>query len=323
MEMKTMKASVLVGPGKQKVMEMPNPEITADQVLIKVKACGVCASEMMPWSAGQDEKNRLILGHEGIGIIKEAGINVVGFQKGDRVTGLFHNAFAEYTVADYKSIIKVPEGLEDVLAIGEPLSCLMSGANRTLVSLGDTAAIVGLGFMGLGMLQLMKLKGAGNLIAIDVRQESLDNALRFGADIVYSPDQVPSKYKVLQWNEIGQGVDVSVEASGSQLALDLASEMVAAHGVLSIVGYHQSNQGNRNVRMDFWNWKAITVVNAHERRTHVHLKGMEAVLGLIQAGKFNMKDMITNIFSLDEVDKGYEAIKNKPDGFIKSVIKIG
>jgi threonine dehydrogenase-like Zn-dependent dehydrogenase len=115
-------------------------------------------------------------------------------------------------------------------------------------------------------------------------------------------------------------VDVSVEAGGSQAALDLASEMVAAHGTLSIVGYHQNNEGNRNVRMNFWNWKAITVVNAHERRKEAHLKGMEAVLKLIESGKFNMKDMITNVYSLDEVDKGYLAIKNKPEGFIKSVI---
>lgn len=317
-----MKASVLIGPSKQKVIEIPMPEINADQVLIKVKACGVCASEMKPWLAGYDSGAEMILGHEGVGIVTEVGNNVSEFRVGDRVTGLFHRAFAEYTIADKNSLIKVPDELDDIIAIGEPLSCLMSGANRTIVELGDTVAVIGLGFMGLGFLQLMKLKGAGQIIAIDVRQESLDNALRFGADIACHPEQVPPQFKVLEWNEIGQGVDVSIEASGSQVALDLASEMVAAHGIMSIVGYHQSNEGRRDVRMDFWNWKAITVVNAHERRLRVHLKEMNAIMGLIQSGKFNMKDLVTHVYTLDEVDKGYEAIKTKPEGFIKSVIKI-
>ncbi|PLS09662.1 zinc-binding dehydrogenase [Neobacillus cucumis] len=317
-----MKASILIGPGKSRVIEMPMPEIGATEVLIKVLICGVCMSEAYPWSNGMDETAKRILGHEPIGIIEEVGDQVIGFKKGDRVTGLFQKGFAEYTKSDYKQLVKVPDGLDDIEGIGEPLSCLVSGADRTPVRLGDTISIVGTGFMGLGFLQLMKLKGAGKIIAVDVRQEGLDHALSFGADEAVFPDQIEPKYKVLEWDEIGQGVDVSVEASGSPDALQLAGEMAGAHGVLSIVGYHQSNNGNRNINMDFWNWKAITVINAHERREYIHLKAMESIMKLIQNKKFNMKDLVTHTYSLDEVDRAYEDLKNKPEGFIKGIIKM-
>ncbi|WP_165444948.1 alcohol dehydrogenase catalytic domain-containing protein [Gracilibacillus phocaeensis] len=317
-----MKASILTSAKTNKIMEVPRPEITNNQVLIKVKYCGVCASELHPWQQGAIEQEQTILGHEGMGIIEEVGSNVEGFCKGDRVTGLFNQAFAEYAVAEYQDVIKIPDELEGMVAIGEPLSCLWSGANRTPVNLGDTVAVVGLGFMGLGFMQLMKHKGAGKIIAIDIRQESLDHAKRFGADEVYLAHEVPDTYKVTDWDEIGQGIDVSVDTTGSPQGLALAGELAAVHGVLSIVGYHQSHQGIRNVNMQLWNWKALTVINAHERRNQVHVEAMKAMMTLMDNGRFHMKDMITHVHSLDEVDQAYEHIVTKPDDFIKSVIEI-
>ncbi|WP_130858991.1 zinc-binding dehydrogenase [Gracilibacillus phocaeensis] len=317
-----MKASILTGPEQNQVMEIPKPKVNSDQVLIKVKYCGVCASELSPWRQGAVKKEQRILGHEGMGVIEEVGNNVKGFSKGDRVTGIFHQAFAEFTVADYRDILKVPDGLENIDSIGEPLSCLVSGASRTIVNFGDTVAIIGLGFVGLGFMQLMKNKGAGRIIAIDVRRESLENAKRFGADEVYLANEVPEKYKVKKWSEIGQGVDVSVDTTGSPHGLELAGNMAAAHGVLSIVGYHQSNQGIREINMQLWNWKALTVINAHERRNRVHVEAMKSIMTLIENGRFNMKDMITDVYSLEEVDQGFKNISTKPNGFIKSVIKV-
>jgi threonine dehydrogenase-like Zn-dependent dehydrogenase len=324
-----MRASVIAGPQKSELVEIPIPEIGDEEVLIRVRVCGVCASELHPWMDGaswlEASGQRPIFGHEPVGIIESVGNRVKGFQVGDRVTGLIQNAFAQYTKADYRKIVKVPDSLDDMEAIGEPLSCLMSGADRTPVSLGDDVAIVGAGFMGLGFLQLMRLKGAGRIIAVDMREESLQHAKRFGADETYTPMDVKPEYKVTEWAHMDQGIkgiDVAVEASGSQGALQLAGDMTAVHGTLSVVGYHQGNGGLRNVNMELWNWKAISVINAHERRTEVHMKQMEAGLKLIAGGLFNMKDMITHVFTLDEVDKAYDAIKSKPEGFIKAIIKI-
>lgn len=315
-----MKASILAAPATNEIVDLQMPEINDNEVLIRVRVCGVCASELHPWLDGSGK--RRIFGHEPVGIIEAAGKNVTGFQVGDRVTGLIHEAFAEYTKANYRKIVKVPDGLDDLEALGEPLSCLMSGANRTPVTLGDEVAIVGTGFMGLGFMQLMRLKGARKIIVVDVRQEGLDNALRFGADEAVFPQDVKEEYKVVNWGQMDQGIRVAVEASGSQPGLQLAGEMTAVHGTLSVVGYHQANNGMRNVNMELWNWKAISVINAHERRDDVHIEAMKAGLELIRNGQFNMKDMITHVFALDEVDKAYDAIKTKPEGFIKSVIRI-
>ncbi|WP_235426974.1 zinc-binding dehydrogenase [Cohnella kolymensis] len=324
-----MKASVIAGPQKSEIAEVPIPVIGDEEVLIRVIVCGVCASELHPWTAGagwlEASGQQPIFGHEPVGVIESVGSRVYGFSVGDRVTGLIQNAFAQYAKADYRNIVKVPDGLEDIEAIGEPLSCLMSGADRTPVSLGDSVGIVGAGFMGLGFLQLMRLKGAGRLIAVDMREESLQHARKFGADEIYTPQNLPASYKITEWSHMEQGikgVDIAVEATGSQGGLQLAGDMTAVHGALSVVGYHQGNDGVRSVNMELWNWKAISVINAHERRAHVHMKQMEAGLKLIQNGLFNMKDMVTHVYGLDEVDKAYESMKSKPSGFIKAVIKI-
>jgi len=312
-----MKAAVLVGPGKSKVVELPLPKIGPSDVLIRVEVCGICASELYTWRNGQ---GNAILGHEVVGIIEDMGPCVEGFAVGDRVTGLIYEGFAQYTKANYRHIVKVPEGMEAIEAIGEPLSCLLSGVNRTPVDLNDTVAIIGTGFMGLGFLQFIKLKGPKKIIAIDVRQESLENALKFGAHEAIFPWQVEEKYLVTEWGHIGRGVEVVVEASGSQKALDLAGAMTAVHGVLSIVGFHQG--GTRNVNMELWNWKGITVINAHERRNEVHIDCMKKALSIIEQGRFNMKDMITHQYGLDEIDEAYNSLMEKPPGFIKAVVRM-
>jgi len=100
----------------------------------------------------------------------------------------------------------------------------------------------------------------------------------------------------------------------------MAGNITGVHGILSIVGWHQN--GPRTINMELWNWKGITVINAHERRNEVHVACMKEALTMIEAGRFNMKDMITHEFKLDEVDKAYNVLVNKPEGFIKGVVKI-
>ena len=96
-------------------------------------------------------------------------------------------------------LVKVPDALSDEESVGEPLAMLMSGVGQTPLELGQTFAIIGTGYMGLGFLQLMRAKGAGKIIAIDVRPEGLANAKRFGADELLTTDAVPPEYIVDVW----------------------------------------------------------------------------------------------------------------------------
>ncbi len=262
------------------------------------------------------------MGHEVVGEVVEVGEEVEDSRPQMVVTGLVSQGFAEYAVAPHTHLVPVPEGVPYEFALGEPLSCVISAVRRTPLELGDTVAIVGVGFMGLLTLQAIRLRGPARIIAVDTREEALELAKSLGADEVYIPQEIPSRLKMVHWENLGRGfgVDVAVEASGTQAALTLASEIVREHGTLSIVGYHQD--GPRTIDMQLWNWKAISVVNAHERRVDFQMDCMRRGLNLLKAGKITMEPLITHRYSLDQVDQAFTDLETKPKGFIKGIIYV-
>jgi threonine dehydrogenase-like Zn-dependent dehydrogenase len=316
-----MKTAVMAGVRKLEIVEKPIPKITVDQLLVRVIACGMCMSEYPRWNEGKQLGE--ILGHEPVGIVEEVGSNVHGFKVGDRVTGLYRHAFAEYTAADPKLAVRIPDDVNDLEGMLEPWSCLISGAERIHVDFGGSVALVGCGFMGLGFLQLMKLRGAGKIIAVDIRNESLEHALHFGADEVCLTDQLPPGYIVDEWNDqmFVKGVDVVVEAGGGASALELAGKMVRPHGTLAIVGYHQSG-GRREIDMCLWNWKAIDVINAHERRQTIQMEYFARAIRLIQAKRLHIKEMMTHEYTLEDINKAFLELKEKPAGYIKGYVRL-
>lgn len=297
-------------------------ELDLWDVLVEVKVCGVCASELPVWS-GEAGSLPERLGHEVTGVVRQIGDRVTSVCVGDVVTGLFQEGFGELTVTHEAYVTRVPQGVPVGLALGEPLSCAMSAAIRTPVEPGDTVAVVGLGFMGLLMLQMLAAKGPGRLIGIDPRPEARALAASLGADDVCDPSEVPARCRFTSWEQLGSndGVDVAVEASGTQAGLTLAGELPHEHGFLSILGYHQ--KGPRQVDMELWNWKALTVLNAHERRKGVQMDCMQRGLRLLAAGKLAMEPLVTHRFALDEVDAAFAALEQKPEGFIKSIVTTG
>jgi len=313
------RASEIVGPGASRVVSGNLGEPGPGEVLVRITHCGVCASELPRWRE-PGEAAPLRLGHEPLGIVEAMGDGVARFGLGERVTGLFTRAYATHAIVPEGLLLPVPDAVPDDAAMGEPLACLVNAARRTRIDHGDTVAIVGLGYMGIGMLQLVALRGASRIVAIDVRQEALDRALTLGAMEAYLPDQVPWDLILTEfgeWNS-GKGLGVVIEASGSQAGLDLASRLVTAHGILSIVGYHQGLP--RQVNMAMWNWKAIDVVNAHVRRQADLLESMAIGLKLQAAGQIAMEKLVTHRFPLDQVDAAFEAMVSKPRGYVKAVI---
>ena len=175
--------------------------------------------------------------------------------------------------------LHVPDNLKDEDALAEPLACLLSAATKMPpVIPGDRIAVVGTGYMGLGMVSLFKTMGYGDIVAVDPREEARANALKFGATEAYHPSHLPKGYK-LDWPTIGRpdltrdghaadifniGFQNVLEFAGTESALQLAGDMVCAHGRLGIGGYH--NDGPRTIDYGLWNFKALTAVNCHERR---------------------------------------------------------
>ncbi len=311
--------SQLVAPRQSEVVEEATPKPGPGEVLVEVTACGVCASELHPWMEGQPPYPQRF-GHEPVGIVEAVGPNVSRFQPGDRVTGLFKGAYSRFCVADEEILLAVPANVPDAGALGEPMACLVNGQRRTRVDLADRVTVIGLGFMGLGMLQLLKLRGAGRIVAIDVREDARQRAAELGAHEVYHPADVPPEYRLTRFSEwqSTKGLDVVVEASGTQAGLTLAGEMVRAHGILSILGYHQGSP--RQVEVGMWNWKAIDVVNAHVRRRSDLLESARIGLALTAAGLIDLGALITHRYSLNDVDQAYADLRDKPAGFIKALV---
>ena len=314
-----MKACFLTGPRKTVVRDVAIPEIKDDEILMRVTMVGMCASELHPWMEGS-RLDDPVMGHEPVGYVEKVGDRVQHLKVGDRVTAIGARCFAEYAALPAQKVIRVPDSIPDDQALGEPLSCLISAAENTPVHLGDTCAVVGLGYMGTIMTNLIALKGAGRLVAIDGRVECRASALKHGATEFMTPDQVPECMKLTRWEDkdLGYGIDLACEVSGNANALNLAGELVRQHGVLSIEGYHQG--GPRSINMELWNWKALTVINGHERRTDYQMQCMRRGLELISVGRLDLSGMVTHRFAPDHLDDAFNAIIQKPEGYIKGVI---
>jgi len=314
--------SQLVEPVRSAVVEAAASEPGPGEVLIGVEACGVCASELHTWMSGPASSPRR-LGHEPAGVVRALGPGARRFRVGDRVTGLSSGAYSDTAIAREEFLLPIPDGVATEAALGEPLACLVNGARRTRVELGDRVALIGLGFMGLGMLQLLKLRGAGYILAVDVREDARRRALALGADEAVHPDEVADDFLLTEWKdwEGPCGVDVVVEATGTQAGLTLAGRMVRAHGVLSILGFHQGVA--REVDVEMWNWKAIDVVNAHVRRRADLMESMRMGLDLTAHGRLDLGALVTHRYTLEDVDRAYADLRDKPEGFTKAVVYPG
>lgn len=322
-----MKQMVMAGPGKSKIIQVPIPEFGDDEMLVRLTLTGMCHSEWYPWKTAQEGD---LLGHESIGVVEKIGKNVTGFKVGDRVTGLGGGAYKEYIVVEPAKMAHVPDCLKDEDAISEPLACLLSAAMKLPVqTLGDTAAVVGCGYMGLGTISLFKAMGYGNIIAIDKRPEALENAKKFGATETYLPEEIPTHY-ISDFETVGfvdltrngdnsalfaLGIPTVMEFTGTEDGLQLAGRLVKAHGRLGIGGYH--NDGMRSIDYKLWNFKAIPTINCHERRIDYEADLCRRCMELLEKGIWKFTG-VTKVYDMKDFDEVSEMMINHTDGFIKA-----
>jgi len=318
------------GPKKSKIINVDIPKINDNQILVKVKYTGMCHSEYYPWLTAKPGD---VLGHETMGIIADIGRNVTGFSIGDRVTGLGGGGYKEYIIMEPAKTFIIPDNIKDEDAVGEPLACMMSVAERIDHNrIGDTAVIVGAGYMGLGLISLLKARGYANVIAVDEREIALQNALAYGADHTYLPQNLP-KYCRLNWETwespdltrdghktdiFNTGFQNVIEFTGTPSGLNLAGEMVCAHGNLGIAGYH--NDGLRTVDLKLWNLKAMNMFNCHERRIDYEATLCKRALQLISQGQWKFIGAAKHIYSLEELDKAKEDMAQHNENFIKGLV---
>ena len=318
--MNMMNAAVVTAAGKLKIEQVPVPEPGPRQVRIRLEGCGVCASNLTPWS-GPDwmefPTEPGALGHEGWGVIDAVGDEVDVLRPGDRVGFLSGKAYAGYDLADAAQVVKLPDALNGLDIPLEPFGCGFNIFRRSDIRNGQTVAIIGIGFLGAILTKLASAAGA-RVIAISRRQESLDLARGMGAS-----ETIPMRDHreiIERVRELTGGAfcDRVIEAVGKQWPLDLAAELTGEGGRLIIAGYHQD--GLRQVNMQLWNWRGFDVVNAHERDPEVSLRGMREAVTAIHSGLFDPRDLITHRYPLERLGDALDATRDRPGNFVKAVV---
>lgn len=315
-----MKSIVSVGPGSSEIREVEMPVINDDQILIKTKYVGVCMSEHYDWSTA---KPGSAFGHEPMGYVEAVGKNVSGFQKGDRVSGLWGGSLpgsggmVEYNVADPRKdvVVKLPDELTDEEAVLEPLSCIMSAVSKVKLGVpGTHIAIVGCGYMGCGAISLLKACGA-YIIAIDIRRESLENARTYGADELYMYDEAKEKFSTANGFA---GFDVVMEWGETNESLDLAINITKQCGQLCIGAYHTG--GKRLVDIQQLNVKAIDCLSTHPREADLSRQGAVNAAEMLSNGSWKFRHVKTKIYPYRKFDQAQAEMETKYGKFMKSLI---
>lgn len=309
-----MKTAILTSTGFF-FKDEPIPSYGPNQLLVKSTGCGICEGDVFRYITRNDsaaDHHGIRLGHEGSGIIAGVGDSVAGFQVGDKVTALGGD-YAEYFVTTPDKLAKVPESIDVTVALGEPIACCMSGARRFGVRMGDRVAVIGAGYMGLNCMQLVRLQGAAEIVVFDLLDWRLDTAHRLGADkTVNSAGKKPEQLL----KDLGE-FDVVLEATGVQAAIDLGTTLLRHHGTLNLIGYHQSNNGLRQIDMKTWNFKALTVVNSHVRDEAEKLNAMKSALELMAHGKLDTNALVSN-YPFTDINKAFTDLEQRMPGLYKA-----
>jgi threonine dehydrogenase-like Zn-dependent dehydrogenase len=315
-----MRAAVLAGPGEMRLEEVTRPEPGTGQVRVRLEGCGVCASNLTPWSGPEwmsfpGEPGGM--GHEGWGVVDAVGSGVTGLQVGDRVAALSYKSYADYDIAEADAVVKLPPELAGQPFPGEPLGCAFNIFRRSDIQPGQTVAIVGIGFLGAILTRLATDAGA-RVIAISRRPFSLDVARQFGAAEVIPMDdhgRIIERVKELTGERLCERV---IEAVGKQWPLDLAGELTAERGKLIVAGYHQD--GPRQVNMWLWNWRGLDVINAHERDPARYIEGIREAVAAVASGRLDPSPLYTHRYPLERLGDALNDTRDRPDGFLKALV---
>ncbi len=300
-----------------------------DEVIVKNHLIGICGSDktfyrgqLPPKTAEfrQEPKFPFYLGHESGGIIVEVGSKVREYKVGDNVIAFgWNNNLAEYFKAKVWELQPVPEGLDmDIASLGEPIACAMYSGLNSQVQVGDKVVVMGGGFAGQIIAQIARLKGAAQVIVVDVLDGKLQLAKKLGASVVINAKKENAVEIVSELTK-GQGADVVVEAAGSGESINMCTQMVKHNG--KFVWYSWITQP---VTLDISRWHddGIEFLNTclvHHSWRERYMWTPDALKPVVM-GMVDIKTLITNEFPLSNIKEAFELV-DKDDTAIKVILR--
>ena len=342
-----MNALLLTDYKKLKMMDVPRPEISADDVLVQIRAAGICGSDVHGYDGGSGRRvPPLIMGHEAAGVVAEVGAEVKDLKPGDRVTfdstvycgqcffcrrgevNLCDNrqvlgvstgdyrrngAFAEYLSVPQRIVYKIPDALTfERAALIEPTTVAVHAVNITPIMLGDTAVVVGVGMIGLLAVQALRLAGCGRVIAIDVDDARLKTAGELGASVQINSQHSDAISQIRGMTD-GRGADVVLEAVGATPPIQTALDCVRKGGTVTLIG-------NISPKIELSLQSVVT--------RQIRLQGSCASSGeypacieLLGSGAIQVDPMISIVAPLSEGPRLFERLYSREPNLTKVVLQ--
>jgi len=333
-----MKAAVFYGARDLRIEEVETPRLDSGDVLIRVRACGICGSDLHAYRQGLVDElgapsgSGCIMGHEFTGEIARIGGKVKSLAVGDRVVTVAMGANAEYIripAAKTGIILPLPQELcFEEAATNEPLANSLHVTNLADPSDDDTIVIIGAGVIGLGVLQVIRARCAAKIYVIEMSDKRLDMAMQLGANGVIDAKEQDPYEKVLELtgstkisylDALVGGVDTVFDCAGHSAGVEGPSSiwdalrMVKENGKVIVVAFCEKNPGiNPNIIVR----KGLKVIGSWGFSKEDFVQSLE----LMRSGTIDRKMLITHEFSLDQGKEAYET-QLRVDESIKVIIK--
>jgi 2-desacetyl-2-hydroxyethyl bacteriochlorophyllide A dehydrogenase len=263
------KASVVTGPGKAEVLDTDQPRTGPNDVLVRMRACGICGSDAFYITIGgiPPRQGHTPLGHEPAGEVVEVGAEVAGIAVGDHVvinpmaapSGIIGNGGESGALADYllienaergKSLEVIPDHVPwEVAALNEPMAVARHGVNRCAPKPQDKVVVFGAGPIGLGATLAFKSLGVNHVVVVDILPARLDKAIQIGADAVINSAEEDVVARLIELHGEGQagipggtgrsGTDIYLDAAGAAAVVNTALTAAKSGATLGIIGVHK------------------------------------------------------------------------------------
>lgn len=341
-----MRALLRTGPAEIRMGELPVPRAGHDDVVLRVTLTTVCGSDMhvLQWPLPGGEP--IAMGHEAVGVLQEVGPGVEGFAPGDRVAvsclspcgrcsnclrgegsacvdprggfqlgNVIHGCQAEYVRIPFAAfnLAKIPPTLSDeqVLFVGDVMSTGIGVLERAGLAAGDSVAIFGQGPLGLCATAGARLLGAGLIIAVDTIPQRLDMARRLGALLTLNAAETDVPKAVRRLTD-GRGVDVSVEAVGTQATFEMAVKACRIGGAVGSLGVYGGHKTlTLPITGNFYHRKIVTTLcpSGSER--------LRRMLDLVQYGRIDLTPLFTHRMKLDEAVEAYHLFRHRKAEVLK------
>jgi L-iditol 2-dehydrogenase len=341
-----MKALVLEEYRKLVYQDVPLPEMGDEDVLVKVKAVGICGSDVhgMDGSTGR-RLPPIIMGHEAAGVIEAVGKLVTGWQPGDRVTfdstiyrqndwftqrGMYNlsdgrmvlgvstpefkkqGAFAEYVTVPQHILYHIPDTVSFTeAALAEPAAVALHGINLSGITPDDVVVVIGAGMVGTFVIQLLTITGCKQVIAVDVDKDKLAMAKQLGAHACFTPDDEALENTIMQLT--GQrGADVAIEVVGVNASIQKAIALLRKGGTLTLLG---------NLSPEVTIPLQAVVTRQLRLQGSCAINGeYPAILELIANKRLNMNAILSAEAPLAEGASWFERLYKKEKGLMKVVL---